>query len=183
MAKTELTADDKFELLLQALTAKQETGITPEVLKDILSHNATAVQKAMRPENDTHPGFSVFSHPDGDQAHPKATLPFECFINGYPVHQFPETETWAEWELYHQLQPGEYTVIRKDGTPMAVTVKGERDANGNLTKVLVEFPIQRSERELVPPKSVLLYQLIHNENPLQAFRESMMAYIDRMVQA
>ena len=74
---SELTTDDKFELLVQALMSRQEPGITPDVLKEILSHNATAVQKAMRPENQEHPGLSAFSYPEGDQQKPKTTLPFE----------------------------------------------------------------------------------------------------------
>lgn len=174
----ELTIDDKFELLLQALVnQKQDQGITPDTLKEILSTQATAVQKAMRPENDTHPGKSAFNRPGGEVADPKPVLPHEFWWNGYPMHKFPETEHWRELELACAVQPGEYTVIRRDGSRMAVTVKGERDADGKLTKVSVEFPVLREERALVPPKMVTLYQILHNDNPKKAFVEAMTEHL------
>lgn len=181
MAKTELSVDDKFELLIQALAQRQDTSITPEMLKEILAHQATAVQKAMKPENAEHPGLSVFSHPEGDKAHPKPPLPFELIDNGYPVHQFPETETWRAWGMYAQLQPGEYSVIRKDGTVMAVTITGERDANGKVTKLLMKYPILREERGLVPPKTVMLAQLLRPENTKAAFLEEMHQQLHEML--
>lgn len=179
----ELTMDDKFDLLLQALVNQQAQGITADTLKDILASNATAVQKAMKPENDTHPGKSCFSYPEGDVARPKPVLPYDFFWNGYPMHKFPETEHWRELELACQVQPGEYTVIRRDGSRMAVTVKGERDADGKLTKVSVEFPVLREERALVPPKMVTLYQLIHNDNPKKAFVEAMTEHLSMVMGA
>jgi hypothetical protein len=177
----ELTTDDKFELLIAALTARQEQGLTGETLKEILAANSTAVQRALKPENATHPGKSVFSYPEGDEARPKPALPFECFYNGYPVHKFPETEHWRELELFAQVQPGEFTVIRKDGSPMAVTVKGEKDAHGKLTKIAIEFPILREERSLVPPKTVVLYQLVNPGNPKKAFLEAMTEFYQLMM--
>jgi hypothetical protein len=178
----ELSTDDKFELLIAALTQakQQESAITPEALEKILANTAQATQKALRPENPDHPGISVFSYPEGDKARPKPALPFECFYNGYPVHKFPETEHWREWEMFAQVQPGEYTVIRKDASPMAVTVKGERDAVGKLTKVTIEFPVLRAESTLVPPKTVVLYQILHNENPQKAFLEAMQEHLRLM---
>ena len=173
----ELTADDKFELLITALTAKQEAGISKEDLREILAANATAVQKAMKPENERHPGKSVFEHPEGSLKRPKPPLPYELFWNNYPVYKFPETETWREWELYGQLQTGEYTVLRKDGSRMAVKVDGERDADGKLTKVMVSFPVSREEKWLVPPTFVVLWQLVHPDNPRARFVEAMQMWL------
>lgn len=173
------TTDDKFLMLLEVLS-KQQAGVTAEALREILAANATSVQKAMRPENDTHPGISAFSHPDGDHAHPKPPLPFEFYFNQYPVHKFPETETWDEWALAAQVVPGTYTVIRNDLSKMTVEVKGERNADGQITKMEVIFPVLRSEQSLVPPREVFLYQLIHNENPKQAYLEAMQRRLTRM---
>lgn len=173
----DLSMDDKFMLLLEALTARKEEGISADTLKELLSGQAQAMQKAMKPENETHPGISVFSHPEGDQKRPKPQLPYQLFWNNYPVYKFPETETWKEWEFYSQLTVGEFTCLRKDGSRMTVTVKGERDADQKLTKVEVTFPISREEKWLVPPTLVLLYQLVHPENPRKAFVEGMQLWL------
>lgn len=179
----ELTNDDKFELLIQALMAQQSNGITKETLAEILASQATAVQKAMKPENETHPGISAFSYPEGDRARPRPVLPHEFLYNNYPMHKFPETEHWRELELACEVVPGSYTVIRRDGSRMSVEVKGERNADGKLTKVSVEFPVSREEKALVPPKQVVLYQLVHNENPKKAFVEAMTEHLQMVMGA
>lgn len=175
--KDDLTTDDKFMLLLEALTAHKEQGIGPETLEKLLTANAQQMQKALKPENETHPGISCFSHPEGDQKRPKPPLPYQLFWNNYPTYKFPETETWAEWALYSQLTPGEFTVIRKDGSRMTVTITGERDADQKLTKVTVTFPISREEKWLVPPTYVLLWQLVHPDHPRQRFVEAMQQWL------
>lgn len=175
----ELTVDDKFELLITALTAKQQDGISAEMLRQILADNAKSVQKAMKPENETHPGISVFSHPEGDQKQPKPPLPYELYWNGYPVHKFPETEDWAEWQLYSQLEFGEFTVMRKDGLRMTVKIEGERNADGKVTKMRVSFPVNREDKDKIPPTFVTLYQLLHNDNPRKSFVEAMHLWLER----
>lgn len=181
-AAATLTADDKFEMLIAALTQRQDGGISKEDLRSILTETqtatATAMRKAMKPENETHPGISAFSHAEGDAKRPKPALPFQLFWNGYPIHKFPETETWAEWELLSQLTPGEFTVVRKDNSVMNVTVKGDRDATGKLTKVEVQFPVSREEKWLVPPKFVVAYQLVHQGEPRKLFKEAWVRWMD-----
>jgi hypothetical protein len=180
MAKDkELTADDKFELLLGALTARQEQGISAETLRDILAANATAVQKAMKPENAQHPGHSAMSYPEGDLARSRESIiPHEFIYNNFPMSKFPETHHWKELELAAQVVPGEYRVLRKDGSPMAVTVTGERDADGKLTKVLLTFPVSREEKWLVPPMVSMLYQILHQDQPKKRFMEAMNLYME-----
>jgi hypothetical protein len=177
-----MTADEKFEMLIAALTQKASDGISKDDLRQILVDTQTvtakAMQKVMRPENETHPGISAFSHPEGDRAKPKPALPFQLFWNYYPVHKFPESESWVEWEQYAQLKPGEFTVVRNDGTPMKVSVTGEKDADGKLTKVEVKFPISRMEKNLVPPRYVLAYQLIHEGEPRKLFKTAWMQWLD-----
>jgi hypothetical protein len=174
----ELTMDDRFMMLLEVLAQRKDEAITPDALKEILANNSTAVQKAMKPENETHPGKSVFSYPEGDVARPRPELPHEFLYNNYPMHKFPETEHWRELELACQVVPGTYTVIRRDGSRMTVEVKGERNADGKLTKVSVEFPVSREDKGLIPPKSVVLYQLLHNEHPKKAFVEAMTEHLN-----
>jgi hypothetical protein len=173
---------DQFERLIAALTAQAQTQqpLDKAALKEILTEtaqlSASSMQKAMKPENDTHPGISALSYPEGDVARPRPTLPFECFYNRYPVHKFPETQHWRELELLAEVKPGKYTVIRRDNTPMPVEVLGTKDANGNLTKIEIEFAVSREEKALVPPMAVLLYQIVHPDNPRKRFLEAMQEY-------
>lgn len=170
---------DQFQQLIAALTAQAQSAqpLTADTLKTILTETATlsaqTMQKAIKPENETHPGISVYSHPDGDQLRPKPPLPYQLFWDGYPVHKFPETETWYEWELYGQLQPGEFRVLRVDGTLMKVSIKAEKDAQERVTRLQVECVTpSRDEKRLTPPRSVVLYQLIHPDNLPLRYREA-----------
>jgi hypothetical protein len=144
---------------------------------DVQTATAKAMQKAMKPENDTHPGISDFSYPEGDVARPRPMPPFEFWMNGYPCTKFPETQHWRELELMCEVRPGNYTVMRKDFSTMKVDVVGSVDAGGNLTRVDVNFPITREERGHVPPMTVLLYQLVKNDNPSRRFLEAMQEHL------
>jgi len=176
--KPELSTDEKFMLVLEALAQRKNEGIDASTLQAILAANATGVQKALRPENESHPGISAMSYPEGDRAKPRdGILKYPFFYNNYPMHKFPETEHWRELELAAQVKPGEYTVIRKDASLMTVTVKGEKNANGDTTAIRVEFPISREEKWLIPPKSVVLYQLVYNDHPKRRFLEAMQEYL------
>ena len=179
-----LTTDDKFALLLEALVAQKSTGIDAETLQKLLAGQATAMQKALKPENAEHPGYAFMAHPEGDKAKPReAVLTHEFHFNGFPVHKFPEAHTYAELQLAEQVQAGEYRVICKDQTDMAVTVTDERDAKGNVTKVSVAFPVTRETKTNVPPMYVLLYQLLHNERPERAYIDGMHAWLDSTIPA
>jgi hypothetical protein len=188
MATKELSADDKFELLLQTVaTALQQRNesIPADQLREILAStstaSATAMQKALKPENDTHPGISVFSHPEGDVKNPRPVLPFEFFYNAYPMHRFPETEHWRELELACLVRPGIFTCLRKDYSLMTVTVEGDYDAKGALTTVRVTFPVSRDEKALIPAKEVLLYQITHEGTPQQKYLRAMRDYLERVL--
>lgn len=178
----ELTNDDKFELLIQALMAQKDTGITADTLKDLLAGQATAMQKALKPENASHPGISAMSYPEGDRAKSREhIIPHEFFYNQFPVHKFPETHHWRELELAAKVEPGEFRVIRKDASDMTVTVTGDRDTRGHLTKVSVTFPISREEKWLVPPMSVVLYQLVSKDSPKKRFLQAMTEHLSMMM--
>lgn len=178
----ELTADEKFNRLLEVLAHSQKSpALDMEALKTLLLETNRTARKEAKPENETHPGKSVFSYPEGDVARPKPTLDYPFFYNSYPCHKFPETEHWRELELMRQVQPGEYTVMRKDFSLMKVTVTGERDADSKLTAVRVEFPVSREEKALVPPKHVVLYQLVYPDNPRKRFMEAMQEYVQIML--
>ncbi len=174
---------EQFNQLLAVLAQSRDSGggINMAELKEVLTATsrgtAEAMQKAMKPENQDHPAVSCFSYPEGDKAKPKPALPFAFFYNNYPFHLFPETQHYRELELAALVQPGEYTVMRKDFTAMNVTVKGERDGDNKLTKVMVEFPVSREDKWKVPPIIVVLYQLVHPDAPKRRFIEAMNEYM------
>jgi hypothetical protein len=180
--------EDQFTRLLAAVAAASggsAGGNTdPAMLKDLLAGAAIVAanhsEKVRNPSNDHHPEKSVFDYPEGGVARPKKVPPFQFLYNGYPCSKFPETEHWRECELMCEVKPGEYSVIRKDGTKMSATVRGETDASNALTKVDVQFSVSREERVLVPPKMVVLYQIVHagEKSPRQLFIEAMTEWMN-----
>lgn len=182
--KKELTADEKFELLLQALTAKQAEGLSKDSLRELLTETAKVTQKALKPENDAHPQISCFNKPGGYLANPHEKLQCDTFYRGFPVHKAYETHHWREIELLNQVKPGEYTVLRKDLTPMKVRVTGEFDAHGTITKKEISFDVSREERHYIPAMTVLLYQILHSDRPVQqVYLEAMQADLQQLMAA
>ena len=170
-AKALLDAGFAPDAVLELAVAQEAKRL--QSVSDTQTATAKAMQKAMKPENTEHPGHSVFNYPEGEKARPKVLPPFEFSYNGYPSSKFPETEHWRDCELMAQVKPGVYTVLAKDGSIIKVDVVGERDASGNLTKVDVRFPVTRESKSQVPPQMVVLYQLVHPDNPRQRFLEAM----------
>jgi len=176
LAEAGFSAEQLLELADAAIQRNGSGGLTAEQFEKILDGQ----KKAANPSNTNHPGLSVFSHPDGEQKHPKKPMPFEFFYNGYPCHMFPETETWREWELMSQVQPGEYIVLCKGGEKMPVSVRAELDASLKPSKLHVEFTVTRESKNIVPPKTVLLYQLLHQDNLQLRFSEAMQEFYASM---
>lgn len=170
-----------------------DAGFAPEVVLEIArtqasaatqqaaeaqSATAKAMQKAMKPENDEHPGHSVMSYPEGDKARPRVKTSYAVSYNGFPVSKFPEAHHWRELELIAQVQPGQFRVLRKDFSPMDVTVDAERDADGQITKLDIRFPVPRDEKHNIPPMMSVLYQLVFTDHPRQRFMESIQEYMN-----
>lgn len=160
--------DDQFNQLVAVLSVNRGNGgMDPAQLEQILRSaaeaSAKAMQKAMRPENEHHPEISAMSYPEGDRLKPRPILPYELWWNGYPMHTFPETEHWRELELACLLKPGEYTVLRKDGSKMTVSITAQKNADMKVIRLDVAFVESREEKGLTPPKMVTLYQIVNGE--------------------
>lgn len=184
VAPAPILSDEQFAQLLGAIgKANSGSGLDPELLKEALAGAAVAAAShtahVANPSNKTHPGKSVFNYPEGEVLKPKPIPSFQFLYNGYPCTKFLETEHWRECELMCDVTPGEYTIIRTDGSKMGLKVIGETDADGKLTKVDVQFPVSREERVLVPPKAVVLYQIVHagERSPRQLFVEGMTEWL------
>ncbi len=192
VAAAPMLSDAQFAQLLGAITANRGGGgMDPSTLKDALASaavlSAQTMQKAMKPENQAHPGRSALSYPEGDVARPRPVPPFEFWYNGYPCSKFPETEHYRELELMCDVEPGDYMVIRTDGSKMHVIAIGTRDAEQRITKLEVFFgernpqtgqitnTVSRHEKNLIPPKAVVLYQMVHagERSPRQLFVEAL----------
>lgn len=181
LAEAKLLLDEGYQPSDVLELAQLKSAQAIKATADAQTATAKAMQKAMRPENEQAPGISACSYPEGDLAHPKPPLPFEVFMDTYPCHKWPETEHWREWELMAQLQPGVFTILRKDGVSMRIDVKGEYDASGKLQKVMVELPKDKDERKQVPAKIVLLTQLVRFGEPARkVFMEATNEYLQLM---
>lgn len=75
----------------------QGVGVSAGDLRELLQ----AQRKAMKPENEQHPGISAFSYPEGDQARPKPLLRRDTIFMG--IRQREESLTPAEIELFNRF--------------------------------------------------------------------------------
>jgi len=153
------------ELLLEKLGAPAQVaqGMTAEQLADILKSTglstASAMQQALRPEHQFHPGVSAYSYPEGDRDRPRPVL--KCQMTWVAAWIDPETEHWYELELLNQMQPGEYVVTNADMTKTMLTVRPEMDsATGKLDKLHFTFPVRDGQNRLVSPKAVWLLEAL-----------------------
>lgn len=157
-------------LELAQLQADQHRTATAAAMTGAAKAAAEHTEKVRNPSNQTHPGLSDLSYPEGDRARPRPVLPFEFLYNGYPFHKFPETQHWRELELALEVQPGEYKIKRKDYSDMKASVTAERDADDKITKVEVRFTVSREDRDKIPAQAVVLYQIAkaHSGKPIKA---------------
>lgn len=193
---------EQFAQLI-ALLGKQQSGggIDKDDLRDVLESSQKGFMKAMRPENETHPGKSHFSYPQGDVERPRPKIPWPTFMwNGYPQHKFPEELTWYELEIITGqrsvpdgnggwvlerfspgLQPGVYDCSMKDGrTTQKVEVKGTTNGNGDIEKLEVLFPVTRETKDQIPPVYVRAYQLVHGREHgslMESYAHAISAYL------
>ncbi len=182
--ETNETADLRAQL--RALSAQvalmttqqtQSGGISADQLKEVMSGliamqteaNLAAqreIAEREQREDINYPRISAFSHPEGDKKRPRD--PFKCkmFQNGYDCDW--DTTPVRELDLMNQLEPGEYTFFRIDGqTKEILTVTGERNATGKLTKLEMTFPTKEN-RETLPSMATILRQALGIQTPEQA---------------
>jgi polyhydroxyalkanoate synthesis regulator phasin len=164
---------------VQMLTQSQVQsggGITAEQLKEVMTglvkvqadaHTAAMREIAERDQRDdlNYPRISVYSYPEGDKANPRP--PFKCriFWNGFDMDW--DTTTAYEIELLNRVEPGNYTFRRVDGrTPEKITVNGERNALGQLSKLEFFFPTKEN-RDTLPSMASMLRDILHVGTPEQ----------------
>jgi hypothetical protein len=163
---------------VQLLTQSQthSGGITAEQLKEVMTglvkvqadaHTAAMREIAERDQRDdlNYPRISVYSKPKGDKLDPRD--PFKCriFWNGFDMDW--DTTTAYEIELLNRVEPGDYTFRRVDGqTREKMTVNGERNALGQLSKLEFFFPTKEN-RDTLPSMASMLRDILHVGTPEQ----------------
>lgn len=144
------TFEDAIELAHAAKTANDDD------LQADADRTAKATKRALRPENETHPGISVYNPTGG----PWPVMPYEGIWVVEPVHQDYQC-TVEEIELFTQLEPGEYRCQRSDGAVLPVSVTVERGGPENrVTKKKVWFNTRDQLRHNLPPKTVMMREMI-----------------------
>lgn len=79
----------------------QGAGLSAADLRQVLQDQ----RKALRPENDRHPGISAFSYPEGDVKRPKPALRRKTYFNG--IQEQEDALSPTEIELYNRIDhPG-----------------------------------------------------------------------------
>jgi hypothetical protein len=173
--KTETKIDETAELRAQvaalgkqvnALLSSQQSagGITAEQLEAVMTrlvtvqsdaHAAAMKEIAERDHRDdvNYPRVSVYSYPEGDRKKPRPLFKCRMLWLGYELDW--DTTTAAELEMLNAIEPGEYTFRRIGGAPEKLTVEGERNGSGVLSKLSFLFPT-KEHRDTLPSMAWML---------------------------
>lgn len=169
---------------LAAVQAQAAQGTDMSQALDKLSQTMGEMSNRMRPENPSHSGVSVYSHPEGDFKRPKAPLKCEMTWVGIPCTL--ETLTPAEVDALNKLEPGDYMVTKGNNERIPFTVAAKRKQNGSLAELSIMFPAKGDQKndhrsitdycreamgEIVPTMDALLAELARLKSELGAASE------------
>ena len=146
-----------IDMLIDKIASMGSGGITTEQLDKLLEKTAgttaNAFRNALIPENKIHPGISVYSYPEGDQARPKNKLAVETIFCGY--RQRDDNITPEELDAFNALADGQ-TYEAREGRWTARTVK-----NGTKSMLFVhcDEAIDRDRARDLPPMLNVLIEL------------------------
>jgi len=157
--------------LIQMLTAAlQQSGTTTaQAIRDGLAQ-ATTLAREPIPENKIAPGFSVYAHPLGDQAHPRTKLRCPMFLGVYDERGravsvfeiFQDTCTELERTQLNLLTPGSTMVTRNDGQSAFWKIVEEKDALNQVTRMIIAVPttwLAADQQAQMPGQPQFLQQL------------------------
>jgi hypothetical protein len=144
-----------------------------EILKQTGLTTASAMQKALKPENQFHPGVSCYSYPEGDRDKPRPTLKCEMSWVGCSIQSGNDGNMhWFELELLNQIDPGVYEVTKTDNSTTQLTARGSRDVTGKLDRLDFTFPVRDGERHNAAPMAVWLLEVLG-----MTYMEAMQKYL------
>ena len=155
MAKENDVAGFTIADLVSAL--KASSGNDDETMRRRAEFEAEAKKRLDEVENKTHPGISVYSHPEGDRAHPKDPLKCRMYWVGY--EERAETLTPQEIEYYNRSKPGTYSFTRTDGSSETLTIEARQTLDGTLDSLTFHFPCKGEKRHNLPSKLAMLKEI------------------------
>lgn len=139
-------------------------GLTAEQLSQIVNlagqNTATAMQKALKPENARAPEMSDLN-PLGERDHPRPELKCKfTFGTNYPIER--ESCSRLEIDLLNRIIPGEYRVRETNGLTMTVNVKVRKATDmGEIMELGLEFPCKNKDQQMgVPPLASMLRDIL-----------------------
>jgi hypothetical protein len=159
-----------FKMFTDALVAAGAQNA--ESIRDAM----TAQAQKMRGREDSYttgvgyPAKSVYSHADGDEAHPRTKFRCPMFmgvVDGKGITTpafeiFQDVCTEAERIAYNALVPGKYRVQRNDGAEANWHVVEEQDDLGETIRVIVAVPLpwlKKDAQAQMPSQKSFLKQL------------------------
>ena len=155
-ASVTLTFAQLKELLNGSKPSQQEQL---DLIEAQAKATATQHRKLMRPENEAHPGISVYSREGGEVANPKGE--FRCRTTWGGTDVFAELLTAQEFDLLNSVPHGSFMVDRPDGTKLPVDVLHTKSLmTGKLERCDVNFVSARGGRHNLP-SMVTMLKAIH----------------------
>lgn len=125
-------------------------GVSAGDLKALLE----AQKKALRPENERHPGISAFSYPEGEVARPKPAFVRDVFFNG--GRERHDQLSVIEVELYNRFD--------QTRTARGGMWRAEVRRNGSAEELhIITEPRTLDGRQSLPPLTMLLRELLDGE--------------------
>lgn len=129
-------------------------GLSGDQLKQIIESTHLSTRKALRPENERHPGISAFSYPEGDVARPKPTFVRDVYFNG--SRERHDQLSALEVELYNRFDA---TRTARNGMWRA-----EVRRNGSTEELhIVTEPRTLDGRQGLPGLTMVLRELLDGE--------------------
>jgi len=176
----------QVETLTKAQTSSG--GITADQLEAVMSKLITVQADAQlaalreiaeRDQRDdiNYPRKSVYSYPEGDRERPRQKFKCRMYWVGFDLDH--DTTTAEEIELLNQFEPGDYKFHRIGGAPEALTVSGEKNGSGKLTKLEFMFA-SKEQRDTLPPMLWMLRDALGVKTAEQVEIERLKAEIAKL---
>ncbi len=138
--------------LVKAATAGGSKSAEFELATTALKELSSQVKRTVRQSNAEYPGISVFSHPEGELAHPKDRLKYQTYCVGQK--QSEEQLTPQEIDLFNAFTSSKEVPSKR--------WKAELTQNGSATRLSVTFPARTNDDlATLPPLTQILAELLY----------------------
>lgn len=166
---------DSVKLTIADLVAalKASSGNDDEAMQRRAMFEAEARKRLDEVEHKTHPGISVFSHPEGERARPKDRLKCRMYWVGYEEGE--EILTPQEIDAYNRAVPGTYSFTRTNGEHETLDVTAKLLLNGQLESLNFHFACKGDKKHNLPSKVAMLREVFGPSQTVDDESEAMLA--------